>query len=468
MASRESSGTWMSSALLQERVYEKIRTDPVLFVDSVLGFHTWSKQAEILESVRDHQRTAVRSCHGTGKTATAARVVLWFLAAYPQSRVITTAPTWAQVRDLLWTEIGRACLTAPTGLYPSPDIARLTIDTDWFAVGLSTNQPERFQGHHAEHLLLVVDEASGVDERIFEAAEGFLTGDHARVLLIGNPTQTSGQFYRCFHSERDLWSTIHISALDSPNLTGEDVPDTLSRNLVSVEWVDEKRRQWGEDSPMFQVRVLGNFPTNSDDQVISIGACENAQARSVEPEHRDEHVIACDVARYGSDETVIVHRHGNRARILETYNGKSLMETAGNIVNAIRELGVNTMPRVVVDDAGLGGGVTDRLVELGIRVEAFQGGATAHEPDLFPNRRSEAWFAFADRLADIDLDTDQQLAADLVAPRYTIDSQGRRVVESKDKTKTRLSRSPDRADAVLMAFAPAARTGFSYGPDIWS
>lgn len=408
-------------------------------------------------------RTAVRSCHGSGKTATAARVALTFLAAYPRSRVITTAPTFTQVRDLLWPEIHTATMRAPAGLFPTPDTTRLTISKDWYAVGVSTNRPERFQGHHAEHLLLIVDEASGVDESIYEAAEGFMTSGGARVLLIGNPTQTAGQFYRAFHQERNDWSTIHISAFDTPNFTGEPVSDHVARHMVSHEWVDEKRRLWGEDSPMWQVRVLGEFPTIADDQIIGLAAIEEAQARTAE--HGEPVVIACDVARYGSDETVIAVRRGNHARIHAAYTGKSLMETAGRVIDTVRA--VDAPCRVVVDDAGLGGGVTDRLRELGVKVEAFNGGAPAHDPDLYPNRRSEAWFVFADHLQDLDLDADSQLAADLVAPRYVLDSQGRRTVEPKDHTKKRLGRSPDRADAILMAYAPPPRMGASYGPDIW-
>jgi hypothetical protein len=141
------------------------------------------------------------------------------------------------------------------------------------------------------------------------------------------------------------------------------------------------------------------------------------------------------------------------------------METAGRIIDTVRN--VQASCRVVVDDAGLGGGVTDRLREVGMKVEAFNGGSTAHDPDLYPNRRSEAWFSFAAHLPTLSLDPDAQLAADLVAPRYTLDSQGRRVVESKDTTKKRLGRSPDRADAILMAYAPQPRMGASFGIDIW-
>lgn len=448
------------------QVIATTRANPCRFVEKVLGFTPWSIQREILESVRDNKRTAVRSCHGSGKTAIAARCVLWFLAAHPHSRVVTTAPTFTQVRDLLWREIAAGVANAPPGFFGEPNLTRLEVTPTWFAVGLSTRTPEHFQGHHAENLLLVVDEASGVEESIYEASEGFLTSPGARVLLIGNPTSTSGTFYRAFHSERALYRTIHIPAQATPNLTGERVPGPVARSLVSAEWVDEKREQWGEDNPMYQVRVEGNFPGAADDQVIGVRQIEDAQKREVEA--GAPVVIACDVARYGSDETVIAVRRGSRVRLAKTYNGRSLMETAGQIVDVARaEWDERTPIRVVVDDTGMGGGVTDRLREQGYTVDAFNGGSKANEPDLYPNRRSEAWFHFARMVDQVDLDTDDQLAADLVAPRYTLDSAGRRVVEKKDVTKRRLGRSPDRADAVLMAFAPEVRMGATFGPNLW-
>jgi phage terminase large subunit len=448
-------------------VLERIRADPVWFCREVLGLDPWSKQREVLESVRDHTRTAVRSCHGAGKTAIAARAVLWFLAAFPPpspARVITTAPTWAQVRDLLWREI-RGAFHAAGGFIDGELFEhKLELAPDWFAIGLSTDRPERFQGHHAEHLLLVVDEAAGVDEGIFEAASGFLTSPGARLLLIGNPTQLSGEFFDAFHRARSFYNTVAISAFDTPAFTGEKVPDEVLRRLVSREWVEEHKAKWGEGSPLYQVRVLGDFPTAADNSVIPLGQVEAAQQRKL-PVWTPA-VVACDVARFGSDETVIATRAGWRVRIAEAYGGRDLMQTVGLVLRTTRALGkrTNEKPVIVIDDVGVGGGVTDRLREVGeFRVVAFNGAAKARAHREYPNRRSEAWFSFAEQLDEVDLDDDDQLAADLVAPRYSIDSHGRRVVEPKERTKQRLGRSPDRADAVLMTFATRRGSGYSTG-----
>lgn len=437
--------------------------DPVGFAKDILGFAAWSKQAEIMEAVRDHPRVAVRSSHGPGKTATAAQIVLWFLKTHRNSRVITTAPTWQQVEQLLWREI-RTGVTKANGLsatnvFPPAQVTKLEFAEQWFALGLSTNEPERFQGHHAPFLLLVVDEASGVAEGIFEAAEGFQTAEGAHVLLVGNPTKIGGQFHRAFTTERADWHTIHISTFDTPNYTGEVVPADVARSLPRKGWAEEKARQWGEGSPMYQVRVLGNFPSQASDAVMSLADVESAQLReslTPYPARLEDVTVSCDVARYGDDETIIMTRHGAQLRLRNAYRGRDLMQTVGHVVNAWKQLRdeASAAPRIVIDDTGVGGGVTDRLRELGYSVVPFNGGNAAITDD-YPNRRSEAWFAFADSLPGLDLDGDEQLLADLTSPTYKLDSRGRRVVEAKAETKKRLGRSPDRADAALMTLVRA-------------
>lgn len=437
--------------------------DPVGFCRDVLRFEPWSKQRELLESVRDNRRTAVRSCHGVGKTAGAAAAVLWFHDTFEDSRVISTAPTFKPgVRDLLWREVRALHARAGGRVRSRLFDTRLERGDKWFAEGYSTDVAERFSGHHAEHLLLVVDEASGVSDAIFEAAEGFLTSENARVLLIGNPTQLAGQFHRAFHSERQIWSTVHISAFDAPCYTGEPVSDAARRGLVTETWVEDKRVKWGEGSPAWDVRVLGDFPSTSDDTVCSLAAVEAAQARSLKA-GQDPVVLGCDVARFGSDETVIAARQGGRVRIVKTYVGRDTMQTVGEVLAAARRLAEDAaippmFMRIVIDDDGVGGGVTDRLRELDeFPVVKFNAAALPFTSD-YPNRRSELWFAFAEALPDVDLDGDDQLAGDLTAPRYSLDSRGRRVVEAKADTKKRLGRSPDRADAVLLTFAAAPDT----------
>jgi hypothetical protein len=466
-------------------------------VEECLGDETWSKQRELLEALRDHDRVACRSCHGVGKTWTAARAALWWLACYPSScAVITTAPTWAQVVEVLWNQIHQAYNGSKIPVGGRLLETKLELADDRFAIGLSPdpNNATNFQGFHAKHLLFIVDEASGVDERIFEAAEGFQTARGAKMLMIGNPTEVSGSFFNAFHKQRADWKRVHISVYDNPNFTGEQVSPELLDMLPAEKWVDEKRAQWGE-GPVFQTRVLGDFPDTADDSIIPMRELDQARARRDGSKHPPgglayPRTIAVDVARFGSDETVFVLRDRDRVSIEEVYNGMDLMHTTGKIIALAKRVGRGYPLRIVIDDAGLGGGVTDALRDyiwemeqvgkpVPWDVDAFNGGSKPVSPDDFLNRRAEAWWMFgqalrpdekelveADRESGVELPDDEFLRADLLAPKYKLNKDAKIMLEPKEDTKKRLGRSPDRADAVVMAWAPD-RSSSTVGESPW-
>lgn len=443
-----------------DKIHAGIRKNPKFFLETILGFEPWSKQLEIVESVRDNRRTAVRSGHGSGKTAIAARTVLWFLAAYPHSVVVTTAPTWNQVEKQLWREMASAFEAGKEffATLGQSEIFKtdLVIAPDWYATGISTEKPERFSGFHSRNILLVIDEASGVAPDIFEAGEGFLTSRNAKVLLIGNPTQPAGNFYDAFHKEAADWHLIHISTFDTPAFTGEKVSEDVAASLPQREYPEVMARRYGEESAPYDYRVLGNFPRASDDAICKAWDVERAQRVELEP--GAPVVISCDIARKGGDETVIAVRRGNHVRIVDAYAGKDQNWTLGRLLQIERQVYEEEPFDIVhvIDMAGLGSGTYDALCEASaFPVHGFNSSHRARNPMEYPNRRSEAWFTFAERLRQgtVDLDPDDQLFADLVAPLYSVDSKGRRVAEEKDEMRKRLRRSPDRADAVLMAFA---------------
>ncbi len=452
------------------------RSDPVKWAKDVLGIHLWSRQREVAEAVRDHSRVAVRSGHGVGKTMVAAVIALWFLDTHPNSRVITTATKWSQVEKLLWHEIKQLLKRgkAREGSAQRAIILGLSLQVELrlsdgrYAIGLSSKpeNSESFAGHHAPHILVIYDEASGIHSSIFEVGEGYMTTDGARALLIGNPTRTAGEFFDAFHSKRGEYHCLHISALESPAITGEWVPDDVRAALTGQAWVDSRKRAWGVESVLYAIRVLGNFAKVSTNTVMSLGDVEDAQAREIDADSTYDHVvISCDVARFGDDETVIGERIGQRCRIREHYMGRKPAVTSvgaaqGDLVYTAGRIAEYAMAhprahvRIVVDDTGVGGGVTDILRNDGWEVSAFNGGEAAYNPLRFPNRRSELWFQVAAQLEDVDLDEDDQLCADLVSPRYTYDLKTRKVVERKEETKKRLGRSPDRADAINLLFVP--------------
>ena len=346
------------------------------------------------------------------------------------------------MREQLWREIATAYRQAAGFIDGQLDDTRLELDSDSFAIGLSTDRPERFQGHHAEHLFLVVDEASGVAESIYESAEGFLTTPGSCVLLIGNPTRPSGQCHRCFPLGARALEHGHDFGVRDAVAHGRGRPgQRLAPSRL------EGMGRVGEDEVGRGIAAVGcarGRPVPSPDQRLR-GSARGGRGRTG-PQGRGGMAGRGRLRRCALrvDSTVIAVRRGNQIRIAGAYGSRSTMETVGRILKVARELAVETKtkPTIVVDDVGVGGGVTDRLREVGesarrrargrrVRGAALQRRVVPRAPLDYPNRRSEVWFDFAERLPVIDLDRDEQLASDLVGPRYVIDSRGRRVVEPK-------------------------------------
>ena len=326
------------------------RDDPVGFVKEWLGATPWGKQRRILEALRDHDYVAVRSCNGSGKTYIAAHAVIWWLMCYDDAVVITTAPTERQVSELLWREIRAIHRDNAELIGGRITTTRLDLAERRFAFGFSTNVEERFQGFHQGHILFVVDEASGVEAKIFDAIEGSMTSRHAKMLLIGNPNSLSGVFYDAFHKERAYWKTIHISAFDTPGLrnggdnstNNESVPD----GLMTPHWVERVKKRWGEKSPRYQVRVLGEFPTKETDTLISLDLIEAAVARDAQdfPDldiAGEPAVMGLDIARYGNDRSVACVRRGPAVVEMSVFPSADTMATTGFALDFARKHNVS-------------------------------------------------------------------------------------------------------------------------------
>lgn len=436
--------------LVAAGLVEHCAEDPAFFVRHVLGFEPWEKQIEVLESVRDHSRTAVRSCHGAGKTAVAGAVVWWYLLTHWDSVVLTSAPTFRQVETLLWREIRSLYARSRYPLCLPPLNTRIDIGPKWFALGFSTDDPEAAQGFHSRRVLLVIDEAAGFPQDVFDSLEGALSGEGSRLLTIGNPTDPTSVLGR--ESRAAGVNKIQISAFDTPNVAAGK---SLIPGLVTQEWVEDKKLRWGETSAMYTAKVLGEFPEQGTDTLIPLAWVERAEMRFDKGmgSTGGARTIGVDVARFGDDETVIALREGNVGRILRRHRNLSTMETTGHVIHAYREAKAT---QIHVDGVGVGGGVVDRLVELDYPTLDMQAGATAsHEEERFLNARAEWHWNLRDLFATdtIVLQPDDELKAQLTSIKYKMDSRGRVVIERKDEMKKRGLPSPDRAEALMLAFA---------------
>lgn len=453
--------------------FRQYRDSPEAFVeDGLLGF-AWSKQREILRSVRDNRFTAVRSCHDAGKTYVAAAAGAWWLSVWDpgDAFLVSTAPTFDQVRGLLWREINR--------LHRAGGLPGRTNQTEWFIgdelVGFGRkpddDNPTGMQGTHARRVLVIGDEACGLAKTILDAMDTLVTNEDSRVLLIGNPDDPAAEFANAC-KPGSAYNVISISAFDTPNFTGETVPEYLRPLLVSKTWVDERRKKWGETSPLWKSKVLGEFPSESADGLIPLASIAAAQARTLEPGQDDPDDLGVDVARFGLDSTVMYHRRGPRARRVDKVQGRDTMKTVGRVVELHRELGFR---RVKVDDVGVGGGVSDRLAELAadrtstlfgvevVRINVAEAPARDGEAERFKNKRGELNWAMRERfvVGDIDIDKDDaDLAGQAADMRYANNSRGQVEIEKKDDMKKRTGgRSPDDWDALVLAFSEPAYAG---------
>lgn len=435
------------------KAIRRFRNDPAFFHQHVLGHEPWEKQLEISESIRDHRNTAIRSCNGAGKTYHIAREALRFLYAYGPALVINTAPTWTQVENQFWRNVRDAYQKARAPLGGHLLKTKLDIDEDWFAMGLANDEHrmEAFQGWHAKNIMVVFDEASGISPKIYEAAAGAMAGgETVRFVQIGNPTQNSGPFFDSFRDPN--FNKIKISAFDVPNVRERR---QVIPGLVTHEWVEEMRQKYGEHSDIYRVRVGAEFPLQASDTLISIDAVEKCFNADRELYGLDDDVSGLDVARFGDDNSALIRRTGNKAKVEWVVYGNNTMELAGRAAMYLR---ANKTTKLFIDiTGGLGAGVYDRLKEqpdIAGRVYGVNVAAKPRDEATFINIRIESWTNVRDWLKDAVLEKHEGFYQ-LAQPRYKITSAGKMQLESKEDMKKRGVRSPDAADALALTLSRA-------------
>ena len=467
-------------------LHRAIQVDPLFVTVHFLGDNPTNYQDEILKSVRVNKVTTVRSCHDIGKSFTASRVALDFLTAYEDSIVVTTAPTFRQVEHVIWREIRGAHKKAKVPLGGKLLKTQLDFGEEWYAIGVSTNDPDRFQGFHSKsgHILVIVDEAAGVTEAVFTAIDALMTTEGARLLLIGNPTALTGRFYDSHHKGRA--HKIHVSCFDTPNFINNgirNVNDLMTMDMGNVEithpylitpmWARDMIERHGRDNPVIQARVFGEFPSAEANTLIPLNYIEQAielkkqlddfrnemdsfeeqeRKKAIREAFRGRHHIGVDPARYGDDKTVITDRFGGYVEDMIIHGKENTATTAGRVklLAAADSIGI--------DCDGVGGGVADILEDDGYEniIQIMNGAKPwAEEGGIrFANLRSQLYWNLAEKFkrGEIAIPDDPDLAAELAAIHFTVTRQGI-AIESKDDIKKNLHRSPDRADSLAYSFA---------------
>lgn len=394
-------------------------------------------------------RIAVASGHGIGKSALISWILKWFMATRPHPQIVVTANTKNQLETKTWREIAKWNKRARDGhlfKWTATRFYREGHTETWFAAAIpwTKEKSEAFAGTHESHVLFLFDEASIIDDIIWEVAEGAMTTPGTLWVAFGNPTQNTGRFRGCFGRYRHRWITRQI--------------DSREAKMVNKAQIDQWIEDYGEDSDFVRVRVKGQFPRASVYQFISSEDVEAAQKVSYDPPKQHVWswapvVIGVDPARFGDDNSVIYIRQGLQTHKVTSFPEIDTQDMADKVIEAIKEW----KPKVVfVDGVGIGAGVVDRLNRLEYRhiVVEVNVGKKAGDPNKYYNKRAECWDKMKHWLksgGSIPAD-DHELYDDLIGPQYGYDTRERIQLEKKEDMKERGLASPDKGDALAITF----------------
>ena len=447
------------------------------------------KASGCVKAIAHRRRVAVRSCNGAGKTFTAAIVILWWLMSYDDAIVITTAPSERQVREILWRELRNLYMPVRDKIGGKLTRTRLEFGPKRYAYGFSTNTEDRFQGFHSGNILVIVDEASGVDEFIFNAIRGVITAKNSKLLIIGNPHGYAGTFYDAFHKNRKQFQTIHISAFDLPafktaGITEESIknieypdpeqdlnddpdefhdddhpePPEQTFGLSSPQWALDLFNDVGPQSSVYQTRVLGQFPEEADDTLIPLRDVEAAVNRQSPIPPDTKPVMGVDVARFGNDKTVIIIRQGPRVIYIDELRKSDIVNTTGAAITAALKYKVKD---IIIDEIGVGAGVLDNLkADKRFNAQGLNGSNSPSNNEKYLNLRAEVFDGLRQRFADgdISLPNDPELISQIASLTYKYNARGQLQLESKDQIRSTGRQSPDKADAIAIAFTSEIKT----------
>ncbi len=453
-------------------IVDRVTHDPVWFAREILGHDLWPTSEAVLRALSvPRARVAVRGCHASSKTFSAAEAVLW--TPYAGGICVTTAPTASQVNQMVWSEVH---IMYPKARQPlGGELLRTAvfrISPDLYSLGRSTDKGVNFQGFHARangFMLIVLDEAPGVAPTVYDAIEGVRAGGDVRVLALGNPDVPSGPFYDAFTVERSGWETFTIDAFNSPNFEDETNPGhylTLEEllelpehridyaprpYLITRRFVIEKYDEWGLGSPLWASKVRGQFPEQAADSLIWLEWLEQAK-RQLDGDPDDPWEAGIDVAGPGKDETVLVVRQGP---VIEAMISWADADPRERVLQALAEY--PQLSRIKVDAVGQGYYFARHLEDHGWRNKVIDVnvGLPSHQPEHYANLKAELYWGLRNRFQQggVGWLTDTTAISQLAGLKYAANARGQIEIEKKETAARRGVKSPDRAEALMLAFA---------------
>lgn len=432
----------MNDVTLRLLEYQK---DPVRYVREVFGAEPSEQQAEYLRAMADpNARVSVRSGISTGKTTSNAWLCHWLTDCFPHAKGAVTAPTMPQLRDALVAEVKLWASRKLVSFLAKTTCTNEILNNEAFGTFVvfktaSKEKPEALQGLHADHVMALVDEASGVDDAVFDPLRGATGRLSTRIAFTSNPTRATGRFHQTqTHSAyRERWTRLVFNSWDSPH--------------SPKDYLEELKEEYGEHSDMYRVRVLGEFPSASPTQLIPTDLVNECMGRHLRKEQYSfaPVILGVDVAWEGDDRSCVYLRQGLYSRCLGVWHNIDNMTLAGWVNDYWDQHDVDAC----FIDVGWGTGVIDRLRQLGRNPIPINFGGSPSEAQ-YANKRSEMWFKTRDwLLSGGAIEHDEDLKLDLTAPEYGPMDTGKKILERKKETKKRAGFSPDKGDALALTFA---------------
>lgn len=441
----------------------RISEDPRWFAKTIFGVDTWDRQEEVVKAPFLHKRTAVRGCVSSTKTFAAALASMAWLMGHPRTgRVHHLAPSFRQVDKNLWGYLKQLDAKAtqngtPTGakVYVEP---RLVFGDGWEYTGFSTDKPHNVHGIHGPDDLIILDDAHGIPQAMFDELENMFAGGNTRLLMLFNPVVLQGETYACAHQQKALWNNVTISFNDLQRAykAGHRMPGALQQETVDF-WA----KKYGKTSSFYLPKVDAEYPRQEKDQIVPLSWIEAAILREVPKHAPGQEWLGHDVARFGDDESALCLIQGRQQVSIEAWLGARTTENAGRVTAEIRKRGIPA-DHCAVDVIGIGSGVVDGCHENALDVLAVNVAEASSILDevgkpKFANLRSQIWWGAREALDPENPDAlaldpaDTHLHGELSAVKWKFDAQGRIKAEPKDEMKKRLGWSPDRADSFCLA-----------------
>jgi len=454
-----------TNALAMEK-RELYKHDIALWAKDRLGLVLWSKQVEIAQAIVKYKKVAVKSCHGSGKSYFASILVAWWVDTRygTEAVVVSTAPTYEQVNKILWRYIrqhwGKNELMGNVTQTDEWKDAKGEV-VAWGRKPADTNT-QGFQGIHSSGgVLAVIDEACGVNETIFTGVEAITTGSGDRILAIANPDIPQSEFGRIFLKDDPSWHKITISAFDTPNFTDEKhgMPAVALQGLVSVEWVEDKKISWGEDSARYKSKILGEFTTDGGNTLFTMETIMRGHTTELELVTEEPPRLGVDVARFGEDFSVAYKYHQGQLRFVKKWSKTDAVKSAEIIRDLAFEIGAK---EVRIDGVGLGGPIMDMVAHISdnrYEVIGMVGNAASPDLDKWVNARAVWYDTMREKMytGQLDLDKTDDHARDLEdelgSLEYFFSKRGGLQLMDKTEIRKKTGKSPDFADAACYACA---------------